>query len=121
MEEGVTIATVPDWMKLKPEMMRHLIREHEKLGRTLTEEETVALLHSWDSKSVSRSDGRWKIGEGRCQSLFLCFLVRKQQRAPNMFKLPKHERSGRANVSVFTKWIAEKKRPCESAGRLFAP
>jgi hypothetical protein len=34
MEEGVTIAKVPDWMKLKPEMMRHLIREHEKLGRT---------------------------------------------------------------------------------------
>jgi hypothetical protein len=37
---------VPDWMKLKPEMMRHLIREHEKVGRTLTEEETVALLRS---------------------------------------------------------------------------
>jgi len=46
MEEGVTIAKVPDWMQLKPEMMRHLIREHEKLGRTLTEEETVALLRS---------------------------------------------------------------------------
>lgn len=46
MEEGVTIAKVPDWMTLKPEMMRHLIREHEKLGRTLTEEETVALLKS---------------------------------------------------------------------------
>jgi hypothetical protein len=44
MEEGVTIAKVPDWMTLKPEMMRHLIREHEKLGRTLTEEETVTLL-----------------------------------------------------------------------------
>ena len=38
MEEGVTIAKVPDWMKLKPEMMPHLIREHEKVGRTLTEE-----------------------------------------------------------------------------------
>lgn len=25
MEEGVTIAKVPDWMELKPEMMRHLI------------------------------------------------------------------------------------------------
>jgi hypothetical protein len=25
-------------------MMGHLIREHEKLGRTLTEEETVTLL-----------------------------------------------------------------------------
>jgi hypothetical protein len=25
-------------------MMPHLIREHEKLGRTLTEEETVTLL-----------------------------------------------------------------------------
>ena len=46
MEEGVTIAKVPDWMTLKPEMMPHLIREHEKLGRTLTEEETVALLRS---------------------------------------------------------------------------
>jgi hypothetical protein len=46
MEEGVTIAKVPDWMELKPEMMPHLIREHEKLGRTLTEEETVSLLRS---------------------------------------------------------------------------
>ena len=46
MEEGVTIAKVPDWMTLKPEMMQHLIREHEKLGRTLTEQETVALLRS---------------------------------------------------------------------------
>ena len=44
MEEGMTIAKVPDWMELKPEMMLHLIREHEKLGRTLTEEETVTLL-----------------------------------------------------------------------------
>lgn len=44
MEEGVTIAKVPPWMKLKPEMMQHLIREHKKVGRTLTEEETVALL-----------------------------------------------------------------------------
>ena len=34
MEEGVTIAKVPDWMELKPEMMPHLIREHEKVGRT---------------------------------------------------------------------------------------
>ena len=31
---------------LKPEMMAHLIREHEKIGRTLTEEETVTLLRS---------------------------------------------------------------------------
>lgn len=46
MEEGVTIAKVPPWMTLKPEMMRHLIREHERIGRTLTEEETVALLRS---------------------------------------------------------------------------
>ena len=46
MEEGMTIAKVPDWMVLKPEMMRHLIREHEKLGRTLIEEETVTLLRS---------------------------------------------------------------------------
>jgi hypothetical protein len=37
MEEGMTIAKVPDWMVLEPEMMRHLIREHEKLGRTLTD------------------------------------------------------------------------------------
>jgi len=36
----------PDWMALKPEMMPHLIREHEKIGRTLTEEETVTLLRS---------------------------------------------------------------------------
>jgi hypothetical protein len=46
MEEGVTIAKVPDWMTLKPEMMPHLIREHEKVGRTRTEEETVTLLRS---------------------------------------------------------------------------
>ena len=46
MEEGVTIAKVPDWMVLKPEMMGHLIREHEKVGRTLTEEETVTLLRT---------------------------------------------------------------------------
>ena len=46
MEEGTTIAKVPDWMELKPGMMQHLIREHEKLGRTLTEQETVALLRS---------------------------------------------------------------------------
>lgn len=46
MEDGMTIAKVPDWMTLKPEMMRYLIREHEKLGRTLTEEETVTLLRS---------------------------------------------------------------------------
>jgi len=46
MEEGVAIAKVPDWMTLKPEMMQHLIREHEKGGRTLTEEATVTLLRS---------------------------------------------------------------------------
>ena len=46
MKEGMTIAKVPDWMELKPEMMRHLIRDHEKLGRTLTEKETVTLLRS---------------------------------------------------------------------------
>jgi hypothetical protein len=46
MEEGVTIAKVPAWMVLKPEMMPHLIREHEKVGRMLTEEETVTLLRS---------------------------------------------------------------------------
>ena len=38
MEEGVTIAKVPAWMVLKPEMMPHLIRAHENVGRTLTEE-----------------------------------------------------------------------------------
>jgi hypothetical protein len=42
----MAIAKVPDWMELKPEMMQHLIREHEKFGRTLTEEETVTLLRS---------------------------------------------------------------------------
>ena len=47
MEEGVTIAKVPAWMELKPEMMGHLITEHEKLGRTLTEEETVTVLRSF--------------------------------------------------------------------------
>jgi len=46
MEEGVTIAKVPPWMELKPGMMQHLISEHEKLGRTLTEAETVTLLRS---------------------------------------------------------------------------
>ena len=46
MEEGMTIAKVPDWMVFKPEMMPHLIREHEKVGRTLTEGETVTLLRS---------------------------------------------------------------------------
>lgn len=44
MEEGVSIAKVPSWLSLKPGMMAHLIKEHEKLGRTLTEEETVTLL-----------------------------------------------------------------------------
>jgi hypothetical protein len=46
MEEGVTIAKVPDRIVLKPEMMPHLIRAHENVGRTLTEEETVTLLRS---------------------------------------------------------------------------
>lgn len=46
MEEGVTIAKVPAWMVLKPEMMPHLIRAHENVGRTLTEEETITLLRS---------------------------------------------------------------------------
>ena len=32
MEEGLTIAKVPDWMEIKPAMMRYLIREHEKLS-----------------------------------------------------------------------------------------
>jgi len=56
MEEGVTIAKLPDWMELKPEMMPHLIREHEKLGRTLTEQETVSCYAAWASKLVSQSD-----------------------------------------------------------------
>jgi hypothetical protein len=47
MEEGVTIAKVPAWVVLKPKMMPHLITAHEKVGRTLTEEETVTLLRSW--------------------------------------------------------------------------
>jgi hypothetical protein len=38
MEEGVTIAKVPDWMVLTPEMMPHLIRAHDNVGRTLSEE-----------------------------------------------------------------------------------
>jgi hypothetical protein len=46
MEEGMTIAKVPGLDGLKPEMMQHPIKEHEKLGRTLTEEETVTLLRS---------------------------------------------------------------------------
>ena len=46
MEEGVTIAKVPTWLTLKPEMMPHLIRAHENIGCTLTEEETVTLLRS---------------------------------------------------------------------------
>ena len=41
MAEGVTIAKVPAGMVLKPEMMPHLIRAHENVGRTLTVEETV--------------------------------------------------------------------------------
>ena len=32
MEEGVTIAKVPDWMVLKPEMMRHLVGSTRSLG-----------------------------------------------------------------------------------------
>ncbi len=60
MEDGVTIAKVPDWMKLKPDMMRHLIREHEKLGRTLTEEETVTLLRSVGFEISDRSDEEYR-------------------------------------------------------------
>jgi hypothetical protein len=60
MEEGMTIAKVPDWMTLEPEMIRHLIREQEKVGRTLTEEETVTLYAAWDSKSLSGSDDELK-------------------------------------------------------------
>jgi hypothetical protein len=57
MEEGVTIAKVPSWLSLEPEMMRHLIKEHERLGRTLSEEETVALLRSIGFKiSEARED-----------------------------------------------------------------
>ena len=46
MEVGVTSAKVPAWMVLKPEMMPHLSRAHENVGRTLTEEETITLLRS---------------------------------------------------------------------------
>ena len=56
MEEGMTIAKVPDWLELKPEMMRHLNREHEKRGRTLTEEEKITLLRSLGFESAKRSD-----------------------------------------------------------------
>jgi hypothetical protein len=56
----MTIAKVPDWMELKPEMMRHLIREHEKLGRTFTEEETVTLLRSVGFESFRGSDDELK-------------------------------------------------------------
>ena len=57
MEEGVTIAKVPDWMELKPEMMGHLIREHEKVGRTCvfrskTTPIPLAKRHSFRSKSA---------------------------------------------------------------------
>lgn len=58
MEEGVTIAKVPPWMTLEPEMMPHLIREHEKLGRTLTEEETVTLLRSLGFEISDAKSGR---------------------------------------------------------------
>ena len=57
MEEGVTIAKVPDWMELKPEMMLHLIREHEKAGRKKRQSRCCA---AWDSKSVRRSDEQLK-------------------------------------------------------------
>ena len=36
----------PLGLVLKPDMMPRLIRAHESLARTLTEEETVALLRS---------------------------------------------------------------------------
>jgi hypothetical protein len=52
MEEGVTIAKVPDWMVLTPEMMPHLIRAHDNVGRTLSEEETVTL-HASQSQFLS--------------------------------------------------------------------
>ena len=35
-------------MKLKSEMMPHLIRAHENVGRTLTKEETVTLLCNFE-------------------------------------------------------------------------
>ena len=56
MEEGVTIAKVPDWILLQLEMMRHLIKEHERVGRILNKEATATLLRGLDSKSVRRSD-----------------------------------------------------------------
>lgn len=49
-------------MVLKPEMMPHLIREHEKIGRTLTEEETVTLLRSLGFESERRSDEEEQVG-----------------------------------------------------------
>ena len=56
----MTIAKVPDWMVLKPEMLAHLIREHEKVGRTLTEEETVTLLRSVGFEIIEGSDDELK-------------------------------------------------------------
>jgi hypothetical protein len=53
MEEGVTIAKVPDWMQLKPEMMRHLIREHEKLGHTLTKRPPQKLWRTINRRDAS--------------------------------------------------------------------
>ena len=44
MEEGVTIAKVPDWILLQLEMMRHLIKEHERVGRILNKGATATLL-----------------------------------------------------------------------------
>ena len=64
MEAGVTIAKVPDWMVLKPEMIRHLIREHEKVGRTLPRKRPSRCYAAWDSKSVSRSDEEQRLGSG---------------------------------------------------------
>ena len=44
MEEGFTIAKAPPWMELKPGMMQHPIRKHEKLGRTVREDATATWL-----------------------------------------------------------------------------
>lgn len=46
MVEGVTITKVTTWMAFKPEMMPYLIRAHEKVWHTLTEEETATWLRS---------------------------------------------------------------------------
>jgi hypothetical protein len=55
--ESLSVGPKLEGRKWKPEMMQHLIREHEKLGRTLTEEETVTLLRS---SGFEISEPKWR-------------------------------------------------------------